>query len=56
MLEKQFLSTSEAAKLMGMSVSHLYVLARRGTIPSHRPWGRKLVFDRNELTKLIKEK
>ena len=48
-----FIDTKEAAKLLNISRSHLYLLTRKGVIPSHRPFGQKIVYNREELIKMM---
>lgn len=56
MVEKQFINTKEAAEFLNMSRSHLYLLTRRGVIPSHRPTGEKIYYSLSELEKWITKK
>ena len=49
---EEFINTNEVAKLMRISVSRVYVLSALEFIPS-RKLGKKLLFNRNEIIKLI---
>ena len=48
-MNKKFINTTEAAILLNMSRSHLYLLTRKGIVPSYRPHGRKVYYDKEEL-------
>ena len=48
-LRKDVLNFNEAAFYLGVSHSHLYKMTSTGGIPSYKPNGKKLYFDRHEL-------
>lgn len=49
MLRKEVLSFNEAAVYLEVSHSHLYKMTSTGAIPSYKPNGKKLYFNRREL-------
>jgi len=49
MLKKEVLNFNETAIYLEVSHSHLYKLTSMGIIPSYKPNGKKLYFDRKEL-------
>ncbi|MGD9928753.1 MAG: helix-turn-helix domain-containing protein [Mangrovibacterium sp.] len=49
MLKKEVLSFNEAAIYLEVSHSHLYKMTSTGTVPSYKPNGKKLYFNRREL-------
>lgn len=51
-MEKIYLTTTEASKLLRISKSKLYKMTMMGTIP-HRKFGRKNLFIPSELIELI---
>lgn len=46
---KKVLTSEEAAKYMGISLSYLYKLTMRMQIPHSKPMGKMVYFDRDEL-------
>lgn len=46
---KEVLTSTEAAKYMGVSKSYLYKLTMRGEIPHYKPNGKMCYFNRAEL-------
>ena len=46
---KKVLTAEEAARYMGISMSHLYKLTMRMEIPCSKPFGKMLYFDREDL-------
>lgn len=46
---KEVLTSHEAAKYMGISLSHLYKLTMRQQIPHYKPMGKMCYFNRREL-------
>ena len=46
---KEVLASAEAAKYMGISLSHLYKLTMRKAIPHYKPMGKMCYFNRAEL-------
>lgn len=48
---EKMLTTKEAAKFLGLSLSGLYKLIANGTIPCYKPLKRKIYFDKEELEK-----
>ncbi len=46
---KDILTSEEAAKYMGISISYLYKLTHRHAIPYYKPRGKMCYFRRNEL-------
>ena len=55
MTEKIMLSFNEAAAYMGLSRSYLYKLTSSGAIPHYKPLGKKVYFDRQELTDFLRQ-
>ena len=49
MLKKEVLSFNEAAIYLEVSHSHLYKMTSTGIVPSYKPNGKKLYFNRKEL-------
>ncbi len=49
MLQKEVLTFNEAAIYLEVSHSHLYKMTSTGVIPSYKPNGKKLYFNRKEL-------
>ncbi len=49
LLKKEVLNFTEAAIYLEVSHSHLYKLTSSGAIPSYKPNGKKLYFNRKEL-------
>lgn len=49
MLKKEVLNFNEAAIYLEVSHSHLYKMTSTGVIPSYKPNGKKLYFNRREL-------
>ena len=46
---KEVLTSDEAARYMGVSLSHLYKLTARQQIPHYKPRGKMCYFNRQEL-------
>ncbi len=46
---KEVLTSTEAARYMGISMSHLYKLTMRGDIPHYKPTGKLCYFNRKEV-------
>lgn len=53
MLQKEVLNFNEAAIYLEVSHSHLYKLTSTGKIPSYKPNGKKLYFNREELNEWL---
>jgi excisionase family DNA binding protein len=49
MLKKEVLTFNEAASYLEVSHSHLYKMTSSGVVPSYKPNGKKLYFNRKEL-------
>lgn len=49
MIEKEFLTTKEAAAYLGMALSYLYKMTAKKTIPFYTPTGKKIYFKKSEL-------
>ncbi|HAH24350.1 MAG TPA: DNA-binding protein [Prolixibacteraceae bacterium] len=49
LLKKEVLTSREAAIYLGLSLSYLYELVSKKTIPAYKPNGGKLYFKRKEL-------
>lgn len=49
MLKKEVLTFNEAAIYLEVSHSHLYKMTSTGIVPSYKPNGKKLYFNRKEL-------
>lgn len=48
-LQKEVLTTHEAARYMGVSLSYLYKLTMKAEIPCYKPNGKHVYFNRKEL-------
>lgn len=46
---KEVLTSEEAARYMGISLSHLYKLTMRQEIPHYKPTGKMVYFKRSEV-------
>lgn len=46
---KEVLTSDEAARYLGVSMSYLYKLTMRREIPHYKPMGKKCYFNRQEL-------
>ena len=53
MLKKEVLNFNEAAIYLEVSHSHLYKLTSTSKIPSYKPNGKKLYFNRQELNEWL---
>lgn len=49
MIEKEFLTTKEAAAYLGMALSYLYKMTSKKSIPFYTPTGKKIYFKKSEL-------
>lgn len=49
MIEKEFLTTKEAAAYLGMALSYLYKMTAKKSIPFYTPTGKKIYFKKSEL-------
>jgi excisionase family DNA binding protein len=49
LLRKEVLTFNEAANYLGVSHSNLYKMTSTGLVPSYKPNGKKLYFNRKEL-------
>lgn len=49
MIQKEFLTTKEAATYLGMALSYLYKMTSRKSIPFYTPTGKKIYFKKSEL-------
>lgn len=52
--ESKFLNIKEAAEYLGYSAGYLYKLASLKKIPSYQPTGNKILFDKEEIEKWVK--
>lgn len=48
-MDKTFLTVDETANYLGMSKSSIYKMALKGTLPSYKPSGGRVLFKREEL-------
>ena len=53
--ERNLLTTTEAAKYLGLKPSDLYKLMMRRAIPYYKPNGKQIYFDRVELEAWMKQ-
>lgn len=53
MLQKEVLNFNEAAIYLEVSHSHLYKLTSTSKVPSYKPNGKKLYFNRQELNEWL---
>ena len=53
--QKEFLTTAEAAKYLGVSVHHLHRLTSEKQISYYKPGGRLCYFDRAELDAWVRK-
>lgn len=49
MIQKEFLTTKEAATYLGMALSYLYKMTSKKSIPFYTPTGKKIYFKKSEL-------
>ena len=52
---KEVLTSDEAARYMGISMSYLYKLTMRGIIPHYKPMGKMCYFNRLELERWLQQ-
>lgn len=52
---KKFLSSSEAARYLGVTISYLYKMTSKKMIPYYNPGGKKLLFKPSELDDWIEK-
>jgi excisionase family DNA binding protein len=52
-MEKEILSTKEAAAFLGISQHQIYKLSSSGRIPTYSPTGRKIYFVKSELEEWV---
>lgn len=50
---KEVLTSAEAAKYMGITMSYLYKLTMRKEIPHYKPMGKMVYFNREELVQWL---
>lgn len=53
-IENKFITIKEAAEYLGYSVGYLYKLVSKKEIPFYQPTGSKILFDKNEIEKWVK--
>lgn len=53
MSDKLYLTSHEAAELLGITVDYLYKLTSKRVIPHYKPSGKILVFKRTEIEEYI---
>ena len=53
-IENKFITIKEAAEYLGYSVGYLYKLLSKKEIPFYQPTGSKILFDKNEIEKWVK--
>lgn len=51
----KFITIKEVAEYLGYSVGYLYKLASKKEIPFYQPTGSKILFDKNEIEKWVKD-
>ena len=52
--ENKFITIKEAAEYLGYSVGYLYKLVSKKEIPFYQPTGSKILFDKEEIEKWVK--
>lgn len=52
-MDKEFLTTPETAKYLGISLNRLYVMTSTKQIPHYKPNGKKMYFRVSELNEWI---
>ncbi len=50
----KFITIKEVAEYLGYSVGYLYKLVSKKEIPFYQPTGSKILFDKNEIEKWVK--
>jgi prophage regulatory protein len=53
-IQEWLIGMDEACQLLGFKKSYLYKLTSTGLVPSYKPWGKKLFFDKREIEELIR--
>ena len=53
-IENKFITIKEVAEYLGYSVGYLYKLVSKKEIPFYQPTGSKILFDKNEIEKWVK--
>lgn len=54
-MEKKYLSVEELSEYLHLAVNGIYNKVNAGTLPYLKPCGGKLLFDRDEIDKWIRE-
>ena len=54
MINKKYIDAKQASELLQISRSHLYLLTRKGKVPSNRPFGGRIYYNEDELLNLLK--
>ena len=55
-IKPEYMSVSEVAELLKLSVSHVYTLTSTKKIPHIKLLGKKVLFDRNEINEWLRSK
>jgi hypothetical protein len=55
-IKHEYMDVKEVAELLKMSVSHVYTLTSNKKIPHIKVLGKKVLFEKGELTKWLKSK
>ena len=53
-IENKFITIKEVAEYLGYSVGYLYKLVSKKEIPFYQPTGSKILFDKEEIEKWVK--
>lgn len=53
-IENKFITIKEVAEYLGYSVGYLYKLVSKREIPFYQPTGSKILFDKEEIEKWVK--
>ena len=54
--DAKYMDVTEVANLLKMSTSHIYTMTSQKKIPHIKLLGRKVLFDREEITNWLKQK
>lgn len=53
-MKEKFITIKDAAKFLGFSAGYLYKMVKKKEIPYYQPTGNKILFDKEEIEKWVK--
>ena len=53
-MKEKFMTIKDVAKFLGFSEGYLYKLVKKKKIPYYQPTGNKILFDKEEIEKWVK--